>query len=137
MGSHRKYSDEEKLQMVSRSLKGQSLQEISQETGIHPVLLSRWRKEYVENGQFGHKKQSSSALLLPEEAQKELERLKSRLEEKNLEVAVLRDMLKKTAEPPGKNPGSDEMACHGLASSTTVYYRRVVQSFLLPTNDTE
>ncbi|SFI41132.1 Transposase [Tindallia magadiensis] len=95
MGSRRKYSDEEKLQMVSRSLKGQPLQEISQETGIHPVLLSRWRKEYVETGRFGHKKQSSSALLLSEEAQKELERLKSRLEEKNLEVAVLRDMLKK------------------------------------------
>jgi transposase-like protein len=95
MGTRRRYSEEEKLNIISRCLQGEKLQDISRDMGIHQVLISRWRKEYSETGRFGKSRKTTSSSALPKELQDEIRHLKKRVEDKNLEIAVLRDMLKK------------------------------------------
>ena len=93
----RRYNDEEKAGYISRLLHGESLQEISRKEGINYILLCRWRKEYQENGEFGHRLNNKvPATVTFAEAQAEIKRLRTQLEEKKLENMVLRDMLKKT-----------------------------------------
>lgn len=92
----RRYSDEEKAALVNRTLLGETLADISRETGVNDVLLSRWRKEYQDNGQFGHRNPGKKkAVVTFQEAQAEIKHLRRQLDDKNLEVMVLRDMLKK------------------------------------------
>lgn len=95
MGSRRRYSDNEKLDMITRLLHGENLQQISCDTGIHHVLISRWRKEYAETGTFGKAQKPKSDTTFPQEAKDIINQLNKRLDDKNLEIAVLRDMLKK------------------------------------------
>lgn len=92
----RRYTDEEKADLINRLLNDESLNIVSKETGINAVLLSRWRKEYQNNGRFGHRKGcKKDAIVTFEEAQVEIRHLRKQLENKALEVMVLRDMLKK------------------------------------------
>ena len=97
MGTRRRrYNDEEKARYINRLLQGESFQEIADKEGINPVLISRWRKEYLENGEFGHRHiNKQPATVTFAEAQKEIKRLRKQLKDKNLENMVLRDMLKK------------------------------------------
>ena len=110
MGARRRYSENEKLDIITRTLQGETLQQISRETGIHHVLISRWRKEYVETGGFGKRQKTVSSSILPKDVQDEIRHLKKRIEDKNLEIAVLRDMLKKTTENHRESPAGFEMA---------------------------
>ena len=40
MGARRRYSEDEKLNIITRCLRGETLQDISRDTGIHQVLLT-------------------------------------------------------------------------------------------------
>ncbi len=92
----RRLTDDEKASLVHRSLQGETLADISRDTGIHAILLSRWRKEYRDNGHFGHRKETRKDVVVTfQEAQSEIRHLKRQLEDRNLEISVLRDMLKK------------------------------------------
>lgn len=95
MGTRRRYSENEKLGIITRSLQGETLLQISRDTGIHHVLISRWRKEYVDTGSFGKARIPAPDAAFPQEAKDVIQQLNKRLEDKNLEIAVLRDMLKK------------------------------------------
>ncbi|MGS0763786.1 transposase [Syntrophomonas curvata] len=97
MGARRRYSEDEKLNIITRCLRGETLADISRDTGIHQVLISRWRKEYSETGRFGKSRKTASNSTIPKELQDEMRHLKKRIEDKNLEIAVLRDMLKKNS----------------------------------------
>ena len=95
----RRYSIQEKAALVQQNLNGESLEKISMETGVHVVLISRWRKEYRDKGYIGKLGgKSPSKHLSPEDAQEEIKHLKRKLEEKTLEVMVLRDLVKKTKQ---------------------------------------
>jgi transposase-like protein len=92
----KRYSDEEKAVLINKLLNGESLSSVSQEAGVNSVLLSRWRKEYRDNGRFGYRQTGKSdAVVTFKEAQIEIKHLRKQLENKTLEVMVLRDMLKK------------------------------------------
>lgn len=91
----RRYSDEEKARYINRVLHGETLREISNKENINYVLLCRWRKEYLDNGEFGHRfNNKKPATVTFAEAQSEIKVLRKQLEEKKLENMVLRDMLK-------------------------------------------
>jgi len=48
-----RYSDEFKIKAVEMSLhEGVQFQHVAEGLGIHPFMLSRWRKEYREGGVF-------------------------------------------------------------------------------------
>jgi transposase len=50
MGTRRKFSPELKAQIVLDILKEEkSIAEIASEHGVHPVQLSRWKTEAIEN----------------------------------------------------------------------------------------
>ncbi len=64
MGTKRRqYSDEEKARYINRVLHGEPLIEISDKENINYVLLCRWRKEYLENGEFRHRAKGSKGVL--------------------------------------------------------------------------
>jgi transposase-like protein len=92
----RRYSDEEKAVLVNRTLLGETLADISRETGVSYVLLSRWRQEYQVNGQFGHRNPGKKKVVVTfQEAQSEIKHLRRQLDDKSLEIMVLSDLLKK------------------------------------------
>ena len=99
----KRYSDEEKAVLIKKLLSGESISSVSQETGVNSVLLSRWRKEYRENGRFSHRQtRNSDAVVTFKKAQTEIKHLRKQLENKTLEIMVLRDMLRTTRPTTGE-----------------------------------
>ncbi len=84
----RSYDREFKEMTVNLCLSGKSTKEVSEELGIRPELVSRWKREFeqYQEGSFsGHGKANLTS------EQKEIMKLKKELREAQLE----RDILKK------------------------------------------
>ncbi len=100
------YSDEFKVQAVEMSLaEDLQVQQVADSLGIHPIMLSRWRKEYRE-GKFKSGKQQIKRLV--DEAQKpgqiaSLERKVARLQREN---EILKKWQRFLAEQKSNGSGS-------------------------------
>lgn len=92
-----RYTEQEKLQMVNQVMAGEKSSVVGRSQGVHPNLLMRWVKEYREHQRFGNRtkmKREPEKLI---DALVEIRHLTQKLQDKELEISVLRDLLKKSS----------------------------------------
>jgi len=68
----KQYSPEFKLKVVLEILKGEkTATQLAGEVGVHPVVLSDWKKQFKENGSqiFAHPRKSKEAVEIREKAE--------------------------------------------------------------------
>lgn len=91
-----RYSDEFKIKAVSLSLQeGLQVQQVADGLGIHPFMLSRWRKEFRE-GKFRRDGRRRIGVVKGKDSpfSRELSRLRQ-LEKENARLKKENDILKK------------------------------------------
>ena len=90
---HRRYSKEEKLRVVKMHLEEHiSIRQIAKETGIHNSLVSRWVKQYTEDGADSLEPHNGNhyAALHSSKSLSELERLRLIVAKQEVEIARLK-----------------------------------------------
>ena len=81
-----------KLEAVKRSLEPDvSVKELAKELGLHDVLLSRWRRQFLEQGEDLSFPGNGNEALTDE--QRENKRLKKELKERELELEILKKAI--------------------------------------------
>lgn len=93
----RKHSKEFKLQVVKEALEVGNKALVARRYELSPNLVQRWVKAH-EEGKLGQEMVSSPSSAEIKRLEEENEQLKKLLGEKDLEIAILRDLIKK------KNP---------------------------------
>lgn len=96
----RRFTKEFKLELIKRSLEDNvRLRDLSEEYGIHLNTISRWRRQWLKDGEAksfpGNGKENLS------EEEKEIRKLRKQLHEAELE----RDILKKAIHVFSKKDG--------------------------------
>jgi len=92
-----KHSKEFKLQVIKEATETGNKALVARRYNLNPNMVSRWCTEY-KNGRYGDVDVADLPDFDAKELSKENERLKTLLGEKDLEIAILRDLIKK------KNP---------------------------------
>lgn len=92
-----KHSKEFKIQVIKESLETGKTSVVARRYELNPNMVCRWVREY-KNGHFGEVDVSVVPDLDSKQLSNENDQLKKLLGEKDLEIAVLRDLIKK------KNP---------------------------------
>lgn len=102
MGRIRKrYTKEEKLEIVKESLEEHtSLQSLGERYNVHPATIDRWRREYANNKEDAFPGKGNKILT---DDQREIERLRKALREKELEAEILKKAMGIFASPNRKN----------------------------------
>lgn len=103
--SRNSYSQEFKDEAVGMVLReGRTAKEVALELGLHPSVVARWRREYLER--MDQKSPGLTGKLKPSEVEAENQRLRREL----AKVKEQRDILKKAvgifSQPPHKSTGS-------------------------------
>lgn len=94
------YTPEQKLRVAREAVETGSITMVSRRHEIAKSVIARWVKLYREHGEKAFTRASGAHI--PEqnpidaELQRENETLKKLLGEKDLEIAILRDLVKKT-----------------------------------------
>jgi transposase len=83
--TRRTYDREYKLEVVRRSLEEIPVKELGKELGIHPAIISRWRKEFLDTEDQEVIFPGKGKELVSQE-QEEIRRLNKALNEKELEI---------------------------------------------------
>jgi len=100
--NRKQYSPEMKMQIVKEALETGNASIVARRYDIASSLVARWVRCYKQYGTFHSQKEKSSAKSADpshdynKKITKENEQLKKLLGEKDLEIAILRDLLKKT-----------------------------------------
>lgn len=71
-GTRKKYSPEFKLKVVLEILKGEkTATQLAGEVGVHPMVLSDWKKQFTENGPqiFANPRKTKEAAEIREKAE--------------------------------------------------------------------
>lgn len=92
-----RYSNEFKIQAVKEAIETGKPSVVARRYDLNANMVGRWVREY-KNGKFGDADVTSAPDLNTKELSNENDQLKQLLGEKDLEIAVLRDLIKK------KNP---------------------------------
>lgn len=92
-----KHSNDFKLQVIKEAQETGKITLVARRYELNPNMVSRWIREY-KDGKFGGVDVAVLPDLDSKELSKENEKLKILLGEKDLEIAILRDLIKK------KNP---------------------------------
>jgi len=90
----RKFTEEERVSYVKEALEAGSNILIAKKYSIHPNLLSKWINNYRRYQQTLEPKEVVKNEVIPN-YKKEYKRMQKDLEEKELEIKILRDLLKK------------------------------------------
>lgn len=97
----RRYSKEEKLEIVKETLEENvNIQEIGDRYNVHVNTISRWRREFVINKESAFPGKGNKVMT---DDQKEIERLRKALKEKELESEILKKAMGIFASPNRKN----------------------------------
>lgn|SRR5690606_35122274 len=104
-----RYPSEFKLRVVQEAIEVGNTSEVARRYEIHPTVVGRWVRAYRRDGESAfdplsrRAKQSRYANTKADARLREMERennqLKKLLGEKDLEIAILRDLLKKGSHP--------------------------------------
>lgn len=90
----RKFVEEERIAFVNEVLQSGSNILIAKKYDINPCLLSKWVTNYRRYGMTLAPKEPVKKEIIPN-YKKEYNKLKKELEEKDLEIKILRDLIKK------------------------------------------
>ena len=91
MKTKRKFDKEFKLEVVRRSLEETSVKDLAEELDIHPNVISRWRKTFLDTGEQLSFPGKGKQILSEQEV--EIKRLNNALREKELELEVLKKAI--------------------------------------------
>ncbi|MBC7129654.1 transposase [Candidatus Bathyarchaeota archaeon] len=101
--TRKQYSPEMKMQIVKETLETGNASIVARRHDIAPSLVARWVRCYKRYGTFLQKgTPGTNGAGTPHDYKRmaqENEQLKKLLGEKDLEIAILRDLLKKTNPP--------------------------------------
>lgn len=91
------YTQEFKQQIIKEAIETGNCSVVARRYDINPNVLTRWVREFKNNGNI-LSNTSNSALTNPDAKQIEAEnnKLKKLLGEKELEIEILRDLIKKS-----------------------------------------
>lgn len=89
-----KHSKEFKLQVIKEATETGNATLVARRYELNANMVNRWVREY-KDGKYGGVDVTSLPDLNAKELSKENERLKTLLGEKDLEIAILRDLIKK------------------------------------------
>jgi transposase-like protein len=93
MSSRRSFSDKVKFEIVLEVLKGQrAVTEIASQYEVHPTMISRWKKEFLEKGSSVFATGKSEA---ESDWEDERERLMKKIGEKEMELDFVKKNLKR------------------------------------------
>lgn len=92
----RKHSEEFKRQVVQEAIETGNKALVARRHQLSPNLVHKWMNAFQEDNDFSIGETISSSVM--KQVEKENDQLKKLLGEKDLEIAILRDVLKK------KNP---------------------------------
>ena len=98
MGKRKYWTAEEKLQAILYVQSSNSVVQACRELGIDPSMYYKWKKAYEEKGEEGLKPKHPKRDPELERLRKENERLKKLLAEKELELEIARELIKKTSK---------------------------------------
>lgn len=97
----RRYTKEEKLEIVKETLEDNiDMHSIGARYNLHVNTISRWRREFVNNNNGAFPGKGNKTLT---DDQKEIERLRKALREKELETEILKKAMGIFASPNRKN----------------------------------
>jgi len=97
----RRYSKEEKLQIVKESMdENISVKEVGMRYNIHPHTLHRWRREFTDFEQNAFPGKGNKKLT---DEQRRVERLEKQLREERLSNEILKKALGIISSPNRKN----------------------------------
>lgn len=97
----RRYTKEEKLQIVNESMEDHlSNGEMGKRYDLHPNTISRWRREFSEYNQNAFPGNGNKKLT---DEQREIERLKKELREEKLANEILKKAMGIITSPNRKN----------------------------------
>lgn len=94
----RNFSEEERVNFVNEALQAGSNILIAKKYDLNPSLLSRWVNNYRRYGKTIAPKEPVEKEIVPN-YKKAYEKLRKDLDEKELEIQILRDLLKKSQQP--------------------------------------
>lgn len=89
-----RYSEEFKIQVVKEATETGKPSVVARRYDLNANMVGRWVREY-KNGKFGNTDVASAPDIDTKELSSENDHLKQLLGEKDLEIAVLRDLVKK------------------------------------------
>lgn len=94
------YSAEFKMRVVQEAIEAENYSAVARRHEVHPSVVGRWVRKYQTHGKEafnGWRKVRTDSVSVKEfrEVERENERLKKLLGEKDLEIAVLQDLVKK------------------------------------------
>lgn len=88
----RKFDKQFKLEVVKRSLEDTTVKELAEELEIHPNIISRWRKQYLETeGEESLFPGNGNEVLTDE--QKQIRDLQKTVRDKELELEILKKAI--------------------------------------------
>jgi transposase-like protein len=90
------YSEELKQQILKEVKETGNISLVARNHGIAPTTIGGWIKNKRVEGARGPKSSDFNSLNYIKEVEKENDKLKKILGEKDLEIAILKDLLKKT-----------------------------------------
>jgi len=97
--SRKRYSEEFKLQVVHEAMETRNNAVVARRHDLNPQVVGRWVRDYKNATLLKNTKSPDIAKQLEaeyKEAVAENDQLKKILGEKDLEIAILKDLLKKT-----------------------------------------
>ena len=95
----RKFTEEERVALAEEALRVGSNTLVALKYDINPNLLSRWKTNYQRYGVTISPKDLEEQGEVIEDYKKAYKKLKKELSEKELEIAILRDLIKKKSKP--------------------------------------
>jgi len=98
MGKRKYWTAEEKLQAIFYVQSSTSVVQACRELGIDPSMYYKWKKAYEEKGKEGLRPKYPKTDPELERLRKENNRLKKLLAEKELELEIAREFIKKTSK---------------------------------------
>ena len=90
MKMRRTYDKAFKLEVVQRSLGGETVKSLSEELGIHINLITKWRKQFLDAGELSFPGNGRSSLT---EEEKRIQALEKELAEARLETEILKKAI--------------------------------------------
>lgn len=94
MNTRKRYTAKIKFQIVLETLQGKrNISEISRQYGVHPTMVSNWRRDFLAHGQGIFEQDHKDA------ATKKIEELETIIGKQTVEIQLLKKFLGHYASP--------------------------------------
>ena len=132
MSVRRHHSKETKIKIIKEALATGKVSIVARRYELSASMVSKWVRQYKKDGEAAFNKGARSQVAIPVlnekeyfKLEKENELLKRILGEKDLEVAILRGLVKRKAFFGRQSNRIKQMDCFWLSSNFSIKNRRV------------